>query len=777
MYKIFCDDVLICDSRIEDLAVINPIVTLELNTCNWLEFTFPPTHPYINEISHMTSEIRVEQDGEDIFYGFCSNESIDMLGNKHIECEGELSYLNDSILRPHRYQGYSVSSLLVAYLNEHNSQVEQRKQFMCGNVTVQDEYIYCFTNYNPTMQEVKEDLLDDLSGYIFVRHQGGAKYIDYYAEPLVDSSQIIELGKNLLDYDSNIDNTEIATRIIPLGQTLEGEESVQGLPDRLNITDVSAFHPTASDPFEHPSGSDYIENRTPVDQQGHTIVDQWGYITKVVTWDDVTLASSLVRKGKRWLQDNQFQNVVINVKAVDLNIVDKNIRPFKLFDRVRVKSAYHGMDKWFILSKIIMDLNNPENTVYTMGTNEKHSLTVKTNSIDTGLGRTVEKIDISEIQWLKEAQDHATALITGAEGGFVVLNVDNEGRPFELLVMDTDDKDTATHVWRWNKNGFGYSSTGYNGTYGTAITMDGQIVANYVKTGTLVAQNNLFELNMITGHVKMKDGEFTGSVTSSSINSGSITGADISGGNLTGAIISNGNKFYVSAEGGVTASAINITDGNIELARDSTVYPTKYIAILGRVEQSGVDAGVRLNAGGSIDVQQGTYHTYIMGYGSNLQGNVNIGGNLNVLGTVKQRVISTEHYGQVGLSAYETPKPTFADEGHGKLDENGVCYIYLNDVFLETIDTIHRYRVFLTKYGQGDIWVDEVQSTYIIIKGEPNLEFDWKVDCAQKGHNVSFLEPFKDNDDYDATDMSYESMADQYLHYYESEVLTNEGNY
>ncbi len=50
----------------------------------------------------------------------------------------------------------------------------------------------------------------------------------------------------------------------------------------------------------------------------------------------------------------------------------------------------------------------------------------------------------------------------------------------EILIMDTDDVETATKVWRWNVNGLGYSSTGYNGTFGTAITMDGQIVGSYI---------------------------------------------------------------------------------------------------------------------------------------------------------------------------------------------------------------------------------------------------------------------------------------------------------
>ena len=86
------------------------------------------------------------------------------------------------------------------------------------------------------------------------------------------------------------------------------------------------------------------------------------------------------------------------------------------------------------------------------------------------------------------AVNHATELITGNLGGYVVLHDSNgDGEPDEILIMDTADITTCQKIWRWNKSGLGYSSTGYSGTYGTAITNDGKIVADYVSTGTLNA--------------------------------------------------------------------------------------------------------------------------------------------------------------------------------------------------------------------------------------------------------------------------------------------------
>lgn len=87
---------------------------------------------------------------------------------------------------------------------------------------------------------------------------------------------------------------------------------------------------------------------------------------------------------------------------------------------------------------------------------------------------------------LQSAIANSTALITGNHGGYVILHdSDGNGTPDEILIMDTDNIETAQKVWRWNKNGLGYSSTGYLGTYGTAITADGSIVASFITSGLM----------------------------------------------------------------------------------------------------------------------------------------------------------------------------------------------------------------------------------------------------------------------------------------------------
>lgn len=81
----------------------------------------------------------------------------------------------------------------------------------------------------------------------------------------------------------------------------------------------------------------------------------------------------------------------------------------------------------------------------------------------------------------------ATDLITGARGGYVVINKNKQtGKPYEILIMDKPNVSDAVKIWRWNNEGLGFSSTGYNGTYSTAITSDGLIVADFIRSGSLV---------------------------------------------------------------------------------------------------------------------------------------------------------------------------------------------------------------------------------------------------------------------------------------------------
>lgn len=95
----------------------------------------------------------------------------------------------------------------------------------------------------------------------------------------------------------------------------------------------------------------------------------------------------------------------------------------------------------------------------------------------------VQKGQAAATEQLKKAIANATSLITGHSGGYVVLNPAE--KPQEILILDAPTLEEAVNVWRWNSGGLGYSSTGYNGEYALAMTMDGTIVADFINAGIL----------------------------------------------------------------------------------------------------------------------------------------------------------------------------------------------------------------------------------------------------------------------------------------------------
>lgn len=463
MYKVFFDNTLVCDSRIEELALINPVVKLEELKAGSFSFKIPPGHPYYDTIRKRKTivEVYLDDEKEPVFSGMCTKEEKDLYNQKTINCEGDMSFLNDSIQRPRRYQGYTVRGLLEAYIANHNAQVEESKRFVVGAVTVTDsnDYISCYTNMENTMKAIKEDLVDDLGGIIRIRHENGVRYIDYLADSPNTNSQVIKLGKNLVDFKSNIDSVDIATAVIPLGEKLE-ESTVDGLETRLTIADING-------------GSDYVYSQE--------AVDAYGWIYKTLTYDNVTTPEYLKQKGEQYLSEIQYENVVIEAKAVDLNLTDKSQERFKISDQIRVVSAPHGLNKYFRLTKQTLNLNNPEKDKVTLGKAEKQTLSAKSNQVGEEIKKAMESI-VPQKHILTQAIENATALIATAMGGFVVKTNN------ELLIMDTDTIETATKVWRWNINGLGYSSNGYKGPYELAMTMDGSIVADLIRTGTLNAE-------------------------------------------------------------------------------------------------------------------------------------------------------------------------------------------------------------------------------------------------------------------------------------------------
>ncbi len=729
MYRVFYNNTLIADSRIEELAIINPVVSLKVNCAGTFTFTMPSNHPYYDLIQKKIGLIKVFRDEEQIFEGDCVRTTVDFFKQKKFECEGDLAFLNDTFLRPGRVEDLTSRQLLERYIASHNALVSAEKRFTVGQVTAHDsnDSISCYTNYNSTMTEIKEDLIDDIGGFLRVRHENNIRYLDYLASSPRTNSQIIRLGENLIDLSVGLDTEELATVIIPLGETLD-TQSIPGLDERLTIK-------TAAADSMHPAGTDYVYSQA--------AVSSFGWIEKVVEWNDVTEVSNLLSKGKKYLQETQFENLVIKAKAIDLGITSEELQKFRLLDMIRIISEPHGLDRYFMLSELNINLNNPEQDTVTLGIEEFNSLTAKSASANEKILKDIEQLPTSN--QVKSAIDNATALITGAEGGYVVIERNAQGQPIEIKIQDA--LNNPTKIWRWNQNGFGYSNDGGQ-TYGLAMTMDGSIVASYITSGTMTAD-------------RIRGGELIVGGTGLGAN-GQITIKDTS--NRTLLVINtygmtiydeNGSGKVWLDHSGLTASKGTINGATINAGGSMDGEINIYDANGNRVghwDGSGFDVSnqiifntpqFRVDSVGSIY----GHGNITMDGGGNISGRVHVGAfeshggatfwdDLVVHGS-KSRIVNTKEYGWLAFDAYETPLPHFGDIGESITDDKGECKVDIDPKFLSAVKG--KYHVFIQPYGDAQLSVSRYEK-YFAVKGTPNTEFSYEIKAVQKDNDIRFKE-------------------------------------
>ncbi len=346
MYKVFCDSFLLYNDQIESLQIFNPKVEVELNEIGSFDFTIYNSHPNFDKLKRLKSIIRVYQDDFLLFRGRILDDEQGFYNEKTVECESELAFLVDSIQRPYDFTG-TPAELFTQFINNHNAQVDADKQFKVGNITVTDPNDYINrsdSEYMNTLESIKSKLLDTLGGYLWIRHEADGVYLDYLAELNFLSPQTVTFGKNLLDLKRRTEGKDIATAIIPLGAKEEGGES------RLNITSVN-------------NGVDYVYNQE--------AVNQYGWIFKAVTWDDVTEPANLLRKGNESLNEQIQMLYSIELDAADLATVDRTVESFHLGTQVRVNTKPHSINQLFLVSKLSIALLQPASNKLTLGTNYK----------------------------------------------------------------------------------------------------------------------------------------------------------------------------------------------------------------------------------------------------------------------------------------------------------------------------------------------------------------------------------------------------------------------
>lgn len=236
-------------------------------------------------------------------------------------------------------------------------------------------------------------------------------------------------------------------------------------------------------------------------------------------------------------------------------------------------------------------------------------------SLATTIAETQEKANNAvTVSALETAVNAASNLITGVAGGYIRLNRDADGNPYELLIMDAEQEADAINIWRFNVNGWGFSRNG-GASYTTAATIDGGIIADFITAGTLTGLN----INNGNGTFQV---DSAGNVTANSLtsNNATITGGSVqitAGSDTVTPLVVSGTYSYTTAsytndvvyKAEVSRRGITVTESTWRYLTGGTktTYPTSEVVT--KYSGSGVAVETRSGNGSSAPTVTGDHVT------------------------------------------------------------------------------------------------------------------------------------------------------------------------
>lgn len=284
-----------------------------------------------------------------------------------------------------------------------------------------------------------------------------------------DNGETIVYGKNMQGFEIFEDWSNVCTKILPVGY------------DGLLLPEI------------------YLESETQYEISYTKIVD-FQTDLEAEEQTETNLLLELRNNASKYLEENCVPKVSYTVNSNvnnDLEIGDtiKVLHPF-----VNIFTEVLEYEYDLISEKVkSLTFGNYTRDVKTKFNNIK-------NTIET-IKQTVSKQEII----IKEQTNLINSL---NKNGYVYID-DNE-----ILILDKLPKEQAKNVWRFGLGGIGFSSKGYEGPFETAITMDGQINAKFITTGTMAVArieglaNFITETSSSITKIELEQGRITSKVSS-----------------------------------------------------------------------------------------------------------------------------------------------------------------------------------------------------------------------------------------------------------------------
>ena len=716
----------------KEIEYINGNIQKEENKADILSFGVLPKTPFFSNLESFVTKIEVFEDDTKVFNGriieITDGMNEDGMLYYNVTCESVLNYLNDTrvgkwAIHPSSkpvleegeeadttvivYENMNVQKTLQLILDNHNSKVLEDKKIFIGNVTVSDS-VYCYTGFETSLNAICEKLLNRKAGFLKIRESNNKYYLDYLKE-LPNDSNNIELTVNMKSISRQNNLTSICTRLIAVGSDGITFESING-------------------------GKNYVE--------ATELISKYGVIEQTHEWPDVTIKENLLAKAKEKIKDLNKNVFALEVTALDLSYVDLTFKQFDVSQKVTIKNNLLNLSETHRVIAKTINFNDPWNSVLQFSnkppeaTNNVSHIIQENNDnrieiLMTG-NRLIQKVTSLDgrFQSYREQTDKAIfERVTNDE--FASYKIQTA----ELIASKVASKDFESYQVQTDKL---IASKVSNGNFNSYKEQTATLIASKVSEGDFSSYKTQTSKEIAS---KVSNGAFnsfqsqTADRFLSTVSKGSVISAieqsheDIK---ISASKVNLSGLVTISAlneQGGTTINGYNIKTGAIDAVNISgiSIYGSEYDG--GNIKTQNLQAAgeVHFSHSASIagDVQINKTIAGTKG-GLYVSGDFGVGGN-------KNRIVTTQSYGDRALNAMESADCLFFDYGRGSLI-NGECKINIDEIFKETVNLEIAYDVFITKYGQGDVWIKEKNPNFFIVNGNTDIEFCWQLVAKQKNY-------------------------------------------
>jgi len=454
MYTIFYNDSYIYDPYENQECVTDVKLTANVNAAAYLDFTISPKHPLYNIVEERSGIVKVYYDDEKLFEGVVDSIEMDMYGYKSISCVSALDYLGDTCTRSYhtgsveptdKSKGVkapeSIDQFFQWLIDQHNQHVQNsNKTFVVGvnqGSSFSESNIIDVesTSHESTADAITNNLIDRYGGYLTLTYEGEQRVLNLYSDVHEMNAQIMDFGVNITNFTKTTTTEDQYTAVYPIG----------GTPENKNENDKNKYPPI--DISSLPDGT--TEQDADIVKSGDVIfsrsaVARYGYKEYYYSENDILDATNLLKAAIIALRKSMSPKVSIDVKAIDCALFMKGYHHLAVGEAVRVRSNPHKVDEYLMVSSIDLDLQNPENTEYTLGTSYD-TLTGQQSSYLRSLNSTINSAVDSVGALDKASKETAKTAQEAKANSIVAKDTANTAKDTADTAKNTADtaKDTA----------------------------------------------------------------------------------------------------------------------------------------------------------------------------------------------------------------------------------------------------------------------------------------------------------------------------------------------